>query len=270
MALAWGFKVAPHWLLTGRMGLERFGSGIADSPIVEDPEQSSWSLRLTYDGEPFRVPDAVSAANLPRTQMLLGASRSDAPAPNGSDERRETRSLFHFDANVRLANVQQLAAGVIETDFANSGQTNPNIDLELRNLHLTYGLTLLRDAQKNLTLQAGVTFGELTIDGDVDDSTPLQSGTLKPRPTLGAVGMAHFANKLSLAAKAQWLMLGGDQFSGRQIFVAIGLVHRTFERAHFGLGYVFNRVALDLKSAETPGQVEPSFDGPSLFLSGSF
>ena len=40
LGLAWGVRVTPKWIFTGAIDIERFGSEISDSPIVDDDDQS--------------------------------------------------------------------------------------------------------------------------------------------------------------------------------------------------------------------------------------
>ena len=52
--------MTPHWIFTGALDIERFGSEISDSPIVDDDDQSRLSLQVTYDGAPFYLPERRS------------------------------------------------------------------------------------------------------------------------------------------------------------------------------------------------------------------
>ena len=44
----------------------------------------------------------------------------------------------------------------------------------------------------------------------------------------------------------------------------------SFERASFGVGYVFNRIALRNGNEDLVAQIEPLHQGPSVFVSASF
>src|SRR5688572_14638642 len=59
LGLAWGLRVTPHWILTGAVDIERFGSQIADSPLVDDDDRSRLTLQVTYDGALFHAPEAA-------------------------------------------------------------------------------------------------------------------------------------------------------------------------------------------------------------------
>ena len=65
-------------------------------------------------------------------------------------------------------------------------------------------------------------------------------------------------------------MLDGDGYSGRQMFASFGIFHQTFEHASFGVGYVFNRIALRNGNEDLVAQIEPLHQGPSVLVSASF
>jgi hypothetical protein len=171
---------------------------------------------------------------------------------------------------VRIARLQRLAVGIVETEYGatDAPRAAPG-GFQLRNVSATYGIALLRDRQKELSVEAGVHSSKLTA-GESVDAAAIPDGTLNPRPTFGLVGAAHFAKRLSLVAKGQWWMLDGERLSGRQIMLSVGLVHRTFERVQLGIGYAFNRVSLELEGDAVTPQIEPLFDGPSLMMIGAF
>jgi hypothetical protein len=54
------------------------------------------------------------------------------------------------------------------------------------------------------------------------------------------------------------------------MFASFAVFHRTFESVSFGVGYVFNRVALRSGDAELAARIEPLHQGPSLLVSASF
>jgi hypothetical protein len=81
---------------------------------------------------------------------------------------------------------------------------------------------------------------------------------------------AHLKRRLSIRAKLHLLMLDGEGYSGRQMFASFGVFHQTFERASFGVGYVFNRIALRDGNEALIAQIEPLHQGPGLLVSASF
>ena len=83
-------------------------------------------------------------------------------------------------------------------------------------------------------------------------------------------GAAHFANRVSIRARLQLLLLDGDRYSGRQMFASFGVFHKTFTNVSLGVGYVFNRIAITSVDNELAARLEPLHQGPSLLLTASF
>ncbi|HET8698012.1 MAG TPA: MipA/OmpV family protein [Gammaproteobacteria bacterium] len=258
LGVGWGVAVTTHWLLSGRVDVEYFGSGIADSPIVDDRDSTFFSLQLAYDGTPFHAPDALAAKELPAASIAFAAAGIH---PTDAIERREeTDSLLDLDAAVSVGRFHNVELGLRDTVYAATSAGR----LELRMLRLGYGFTLVRDRQKELTLTAGIHVSRLELEpGELGLPGGLPSASLSPRPVIGARALAHFTGKLTVTGTAEWLMLAGDRYSGRQIFVSVGLLHRTFERTSLGAGYVFNRVSLGAGDPALAA-LEPVYRGPSL------
>lgn len=258
LGLAWGVRVTPLWLLTGAVDLERFDSAITGSPLVGDDDQSRITLQVTYDGPLFQAPEP--AARLPLS-LDFGIAEIEADAPDASSD-----SLAYFEAALRFGRRHRAAVGGFETAYALASATAPNAEIDARNLQLTYGYYVLDDRQKTLTVQAGINVGEISSEG----TAALLDGSLTPRPMLALDGAAHFANRLSVRARLQLLLLDGDRYSGRQMLASFGVFHQTFKNLSLGVGYVFNRVALTSDDVALATRLEPLHQGPSLLLNAAF
>ena len=57
---------------------------------------------------------------------------------------------------------------------------------------------------------------------------------------------------------------------GYQAFAPFVLLHQTFRRTQLGIGYVFNRVALDSDEGDFGARLVSTYQGPSLVVLGSF
>ena len=259
LGLAWGFRMTPHWILTGAVGLERFGAQIADSPLVDDDDQSKFSLQVTYDGAPFYAPDA--AVSFP-VNFDFAFAQIDADEPDAASD-----SLSYFDAAIRFAGRHRIVVGGFDAAYSRAPEAGGDGEIRIRNLQLVYGYDVLDDRQKTVTLEAGLHIDKLSAE---DDALELPGRTAKPLPLFAVDGAAHFKGRLSIKARLHLLMLDGDGYSGRQMFASFGVVHQTFEHASFGVGYVFNRVALRTGNAELAAQIEPLHQGPSLLVSATF
>jgi outer membrane protein len=83
LGLAWGVRVTPHWIFTGAVDVERLGSEIASSPLVDDGDQSRITLQVTYDGAPFYIPD--TAVSFP-VNLDLGIAEIEGDAADASSD----------------------------------------------------------------------------------------------------------------------------------------------------------------------------------------
>ncbi len=258
LGLAWGVRVTPHWIFTGAVDVERFSSEIADSPLVVDDDQSRLTLQVTYDGAPFYMPEA--AVSFP-VNLDLGIAEIEGEANASSD------SLGWFEAGARFARRHRVVVGGFDATYSHMTAGGADTEIGIRNLQLLYGFDVLDDRQKTVTIEAGLHIDELSADAE---ELQLPGRTAKPFPMLAVDAAAHFKSRLSVRAKLHLLMLEGDGYAGRQMFASFGLYHHTFPNVSFGLGYVFNRIALRTGNAEVAARVEPLHQGPSVLIAGSF
>ena len=257
IGLAWGLRVTPRWILTGAVDIERFGSQIADSPLVDDDTQGRLTLQVTYDGALFHAPEAPET--LP-VSLELGLAEID-----GDTEEASGDTLGYFEAAMRFGRGHRFVIGGFDATYTRAPEIEA--DIRIRNLHLLYGYDLLDDRQKRITVAAGLHVDKLFAE---DAVLQLSGRTSKPLPLLVVDAAANFKNRVSLTAKLHLLMLDGEEYSGRQMFASFGVFHHTFEHASFGVGYVFNRIALSTGRPELAAQIEPLHRGPGLFITGSF
>ena len=255
LGLAWGVRMTPHWIFTGAVDIERFGSEIADSPLVDDDDQSRLTLQVTYDGAPFFAPDAPVSFPV---NLDFGFAQIDGDTADASED-----SLGWLQAGIRFGRRHRVAVGGFDATYSGSAGR----EVLIRNLQVLYGYDVLDDRQKTVTIEAGLHVDKLSAD---DAVLQLPGRTARPLPMLAVDAAANFESRLSLRAKLQLLLLDGEGYSGRQMFAAFGLYHRTFASVSFGVGYVFNRVALHPGNPELATLVEPLHQGPSLLVSAAF
>ena len=258
LGLAWGVHIAPHWIFTGAIDVERFGSEISESPLVDDDEQSRLTLQVTYDGAPFRAPKPAVSFPVNLDFGLAGIEGDTADASHDS--------LGYFEAGIRFAKRHRAAVGGFDATYSRTSAT-ADAEILIRNLQLLYGFDVLDDRQKTVTVQAGLHVDELSSQSE---QLQLVGRTAKPLPMVAVDAAARFESRLSLRARLQLLLLDGEAYSGRQMFASFGVFHQTFERVSLGIGYVFNRVALRSGNDELAARIEPLHQGPSLMLSASF
>jgi outer membrane scaffolding protein for murein synthesis (MipA/OmpV family) len=247
---AWGTRLFGNWLLTGRIGVEVFGSGISDSPIVKDRDRTAASLQLAYDGTPFRPPTAGQHFDgLPIELSFESAQLDAATAPTSGAAASSTRASY-LDTTLTLAGPHRVSIGVYDSrrEFADSSR-----DFAVRRVEGSYGFDFLDDDQKRLTLRAGMHW------------TENDAHTSRAAPLIGIDGRARFANKLALTGRARWLDLDSDVDGAKtELYVSLAITHRTFRHIELGAGYAFSRTRY-----EPAIERSALYRGPSLFLIGT-
>jgi len=254
LGLAWGLRMTPHWIFTGALDVEQLGSEIADSPLVDGDVESRLTLQITYDGAPFFAPDAPVSFPV---NLDMGVAEIESDVDDSRD------SLGWFEAGMRFGRRHRVVVGAFDATYSGAADA----EILIRNLQLLYGYDVLDDRQKTVTVEAGLHVDKLSSE---NDELALPGHTAKPLPMLAVDATANFESRVSIRAKLQLFMLDGEGYSGRQMFASFGVYHHTFASVSFGLGYVFNRVALRTGNEELAARIEPLHQGPSLLVSASF
>jgi hypothetical protein len=91
-----------------------------------------------------------------------------------------------------------------------------------------------------------------------------------PLPVIGLGGARRLGKKWALLARAQFFAADIDDIDGTIKHGAIYFEHDTFDNFGFGVGYDW--FVIDIKAEEEfwVGRTQVRFDGPMLFLKGSF
>lgn len=283
-AVAWGVRVHSAWIVSGRLGVEKFGDAITASPIVDEERRSFLSLQLTYDRPLFRTPrgeppSAIDAR--PRVALLTGLAAVDAdawfaardvPVAGGAGGGKGVRDdLLYVDALVRVRDPHFVQVGYF--DALHDLEEQPGGDnvgaAELRDFNIGYAFALIEDSQKSVDVGTGINVSEVSIG--LGDSTAADAAlrSKAPLPYLGITARAQFKRKLAARAQAQWSPVDYGDYSGYRLFVTAGISHRTFRRASFGVGYVFNRLSLQAQGTDA-GRLDFDYEGPTLTVTGFF
>jgi len=272
--LSWGAQLGPRWLVSGRVSLERFGQGIADSPIVATERRAYVSLQAAYLQPLFRsmapAAERATASGHPAATVTLAAAAADAHAwlaPAFQDASRGDTGgtdLAYLDARVHIAGRHRLE---IERYAATRDSTVAGAELD--DWRASYGFAVIDDPQKEVTVDVGVHV--LRLDSHLADA-PGAGSTRRssPLPAVGISAEARFPRKLAVNAQLRWFMLDLDPRSGRRLFISVGMTHRTFARAALGFGYVYDRLSLDFGDTAVGGALDLDYRGPSLTLTGYF
>jgi hypothetical protein len=261
-----GLQLRPRWLSAARCD----GSGWHRRWSIVDSERRAYvSLQATGNRCSSMTPAAgPETERWPIATVTLTEPHRRARVAHvirrGRERRRPPVAPAYLDARVRVAGHigPRSSVGTASRDSSATGA-------ELDDWRASYAYAVLDDPQKVVTIDGGVHVMRLDLElagAPGADSTRRSS----PLPAIGVSAEAHFRRKLAVNAQLRWFMFDLDPRSGRRLFISVGMTHRTFARAAFGFGYVFDRLSLDFDDAGVTGALDLDYHGPSLTLTGYF
>ncbi len=303
-ALRVGYRLSPHWLLTGKIGYEWLDSTITDSPIVDKDGTWSGSVGVAYNAGVFRAParrDPEADRSLALEVRLQGArSTIDSRVRRDSEDGRpgtevdvedvlgvpDDENVYKLDAVIRFGYYHRIHLGLFEL----SRQADQTLDQDVsfgdetftagtlvdtrqntQTFQMQYGYSLLRDSQKELGLTAGVHYTR--IDARLKAADTGQSERIDanmPLPTLGAFGSVGFGQSWTVAADAQVFSLYFDRFEGTVAYANVRLEREIGRNFSAGLGYNYYHTNLDGRDGEQRTRYKASRYGPLFFVGMRF
>jgi len=298
-----GYALTEKWLLTGTLGVEFLDSAVTASPIVDRDEVWSVNLGLAYNANVFNpVEHRDYSRRPPRVEVRLGVfqsridtrlSRDTADGIPGFEIDLEDvlgtpddQSVTQADLIWRIGQHHSLELGYF--DLARHGRVTLEEDLEFgdvlfpagteiesrtdySSLRLGYTFYLMRDAQKELGIMAGVHMSEFSADIVADGTGQLeQSRSSTPLPVIGLQGAVFLGEKTTLSARIHVFRTDFDQHEGSLNFAALDLERRFGDNLSVGLGYNFYGLKLTSSDDGLNGNLEIRHHGPVLFMSLGF
>ena len=296
-----GYELTPRWLLSTTVGIEYLDSAITSSPIVDRDKLWSASIGLAYNADIFR-PAQHDGEVVPRFEIRVGALRSSTDtvvirdAANGEPGEEidleqvlgiaDQQTLAQFDSFFRLAYYHRLELGyfellrrsstLLERDISFGDETflaGTDIALEAssRVLRFAYSYSLMRDAQKELGVTAGLSYtrfdSELTAD-----AAPL-SERLRARalvPTIGVFGSLAIGDKWRLSADINAFALDFDRYKGYTAYLNANFEREFGDTFKAGVGYSFYGTRLEAHDTDLSGVVRLRHHGPKVNVVMSF
>ena len=138
-------------------------------------------------------------------------------------------------------------------------------------LRLTYTFFLMRDAQKELGVTAGIHQSEFSTDIVADGTGQMErSRSNTPLPVIGVQGAVFLGEKTTLSARIHFFRTDFDQHEGSLNFAALDLERRFGDNFSVGIGYNFYGLKLTSHDDALNGNLEIRHHGPVLFASLGF
>ena len=299
-----GYRLSPHWFLTGKIGYEWLDSTITDSPIVDKDGTWSGSVGVAYNANVFRStarrdPDADRSLAL---EVRLQGARStiDSRVRRDSEDGRpgnevdvedvlgvpDDETVYKLDTVIRFGYYHRVHLGLFEL----SRQANETLDRDIsfgdetftagtrvdtrqntQTFQLQYGYSLLRDGQKELGLTAGVHYTRIDARlkaAETGQSERIDANT--PLPTVGAFGSVGFGANWSVAADAQLFSLNFDRFEGNMAYANVRLERDIGRNFNAGLGFNYYHTNLDGRDGVRRTRYKATRYGPLFYVGMKF
>ena len=299
----WGYALSDQWLLSGVVGLEYLDSAITDSPIVERDEIWSARIGLAYNADVFQPRDYDdSAPTSPQFDLRISAFRDSISTKVARDTSDgvpgfetdiedflgapDEKTVLQIDATVRLGHYHRLEFGYFELG-RNSATTlsddlafgdelflagtvvNTRVDAQI--FRVGYSYSLIRDAQMELAVMAGVHFANFEADISSDATGQAErSNAGTPLPVIGAHATISLSEKTTVGAKVQIFRTDFDRYEGSLNYAMLDIQHRVTDSFGVGLGYNFYGMKLSSSETGVNGYLKVRHHGPTAFFTIGF
>ena len=301
--IRWGYALSDDWLLSGRLGVELLDSAISASPIVDRDRIWSATLGLAYNADIFQPRDYDgSAPRTPQFDFKVGAFRdhidsqvkrdTSGGVPGFAVDLEEIlgapgeKTVLQLEGILRIGHYHRLELGyfelnrdalvTLENDINFGDEIFPaGIEVESRmkakTLTLSYGYSLIRDAQKEIGVMGGVHY--TSFDTNIASAASGQaerSHAAIPLPIIGAFASFFLREKLTVNAKLQIFRTDFDRYEGSLNYATLDIQRRFGERVSLGLGYSYYGMKLSSSDNDVNGYLKVRHNGPMMFLTAGF
>ena len=299
VVLRWGYALSDKWLLTGNVGLEKLGSEITASPIVDRDRIWSAGFALAYnanvfqpreyDGPPPRAPqfdlrisgfrDTIDTKVVRDTSDGIPGFETDIEDFLGASD---AETVLQVDANVRIGHYHRLEFGYFEVGRDSTTTLNNDLSfgdelfpagtevdtrVDARIFRVGYSYSLIRNAQLEFGVMAGVHFISLETDitaGSTSQRVTSSAGT--PLPVIGAHASVFLGEKTTLGARLQFFRTDFDRYEGSLNYASLDIQHRLGRSFSVGLGYNFYGMKLTSRDSDVNGYLKVRHHGPAAFF----
>lgn len=300
--LTLGYELTSKWLLKATVGIEFLDSSVSSSPLVDKDRLWSSSIGLAYNADLFQAKEHGDAIR-PGTFVVRAAAfsskistdiRRDASDGNTGDDidfesflgSSGNETLLQTEVRYRVGFYHRLKGSFFQTDrnleatlqqdftfgdelFTEGTQVATR--LYSRRFGLLYGYSLMRDAQKELGLQAGLVYSRFEIDVVAAETQQSERATVDaPLPTMGLFGSVVLGESWELGADIGVFALDVDRYSGYSGQASITLERPVGGSFALGIGFDYYVTRLQSTDEKLRGILRSRNFGPKLYLSWIF
>ena len=215
--------------------------------------------RFDEDGRPGDEVEIESVLGTPDSDTTLQA---DAIMRFGFYHRLEA-SYFGLGRNSRTVLDRDIVVGD-ETFVAGTEVTTVQ---DSDTLQLVYGYSILRDAQKEVGLSAGLHYTQTEIElFSPATAQRVRLETEVPLPTIGAFGSVTLANRWSVQGELRAFALEFDRYEGTMGFLAVRLERNLGRHLSAGIGFNYYTTRIESQEVENQGVYEATRYGPLAYV----
>jgi hypothetical protein len=273
----------------GTFGLENLASEITDSPIVERDQVWSANIGLAYNVNVFQ-PRAYEFARQgePKFEIRVRAfhdlidsrvSRDTSDGIPGFETDIEDflgaadeKTVLQLDAVLRLGHYHRFEFGyfaltrnssvTLSNDLSFGDElflagTTISSRIDASMFRAGYAYSLIRDAQKELGIMAGVHLSNFETNNTADATGQTQkSDAGTPLPAIGSHGSVSIGEKTTIAAKLQFFRMDFDRYEGSLNYLSLDLQRNFGESLSAGIGYNYYRMNLSSDESDVNGYLK--------------
>ena len=298
-----GYAINNKWLLSASVNHEWLGSEISDSPIVGRDSLWSGNIGIAYNNDIFRSrAHEGDSFRLPGFELRVGLYSNNIeskiirrPIDGGPGEEIETedvlgidrkKSVLQIEGIIRFAHFHRLQIAYFElgresrttllTDVTIGDElflegTEIDVDADLAITQLTYGFSLMNDAQKELGVLIGMHIADFDAIVSAEQTGQVVEASVDtPLPVVGAYGSVALGENTDLHASLQIFRMEFDHYDGSLDALYLGVTHDFTQMIGAGIGYNFYSMNLDSPDESLRGSLRIRHHGPIVFATFNF
>jgi opacity protein-like surface antigen len=137
-------------------------------------------------------------------------------------------------------------------------------------IRISGGYSFIKDAQKELGISLGLHATDFKISLAATGVGGQTADTLAPLPTIGVYGAYAFTPRWLVSGRLDYLSLNYGDYDGSLVNFNVGVDYRFSRNFGVGIGYRYVDYDLTVSKSKFNGSVNYQFNGPLLYVVGSF
>jgi opacity protein-like surface antigen len=135
---------------------------------------------------------------------------------------------------------------------------------------LSVGYSFIKDDKAEVRVVPGAHVTDFKLSLNAAGVGSEKSDTLAPLPTIGLYGSYAFTPRWLLSARVDYFSLNYGDYDGQLVNTNVGVDYRVARNIAIGLGYRYVDYDLTLSKSAFNGGIRYKFNGPTLYMVGSF